>query len=159
VQIDKTELDLETSRIIRAPRQRIWNAWVDRERLAQWWIPRPAICRVAALDLRPGGAFVTEMSEGGRPFGPHLSACFLEIVPQERIVFTDVLTAGFRPATNGFVTAVITFRDHPDGTAYSALAMHKDRSDRDRHEELGFHEGWGTVAAQLAELVEAPTEP
>jgi uncharacterized protein YndB with AHSA1/START domain len=156
VQIERTELDLETSRIIRAPRHRVWNAWVDKERLAQWWIPRPAHCRVAAFDLRPGGAFVTEMSEGG-PFAPHLTACFLDIVPEERIVFTDALTAGWRPAANGFVTAVITFRDHPDGTAYSALAMHKDRSDRDRHEDLGFHDGWATVTAQLAELVEAPT--
>jgi uncharacterized protein YndB with AHSA1/START domain len=52
--------------------------------------------------------------------------------------------------------SVITFRDHPEGTAYSALAMHRDRQDRDRHEQLGFHDGWTTVAAQLAELVEAP---
>ncbi len=154
--MENTELDLETSRIIRAPRHRVWNAWVDPARLSQWWIPRPALCRVAALELRPGGAFVTEMSEDGGPFGPHLSACFLDIVPQERIVFTDALTGGWRPATEGFMTAVITFGDHPDGTAYSALAMHKDRSDRDRHERLGFHEGWTTVAAQLAELVEAP---
>jgi hypothetical protein len=77
---------------------------------------------------------------------------------EERIVFTDALTAGWRPATKGFVTAVITFRDHPDGTAYSALAMHKDQSDRDRHADLGFHDGWATVAAQLAELVEARSE-
>lgn len=150
-----TDLDLETSRIIRAPRQRVWTAWTDPQRLAQWWIPRPAQCRVAAMDLRPGGAFVTEMSEPGEPFGPHLTACFLDVVPNERIVFTDALTAGWRPAAGGFTTAVITFHDHPEGTAYSALAMHKDRQDRDRHEELGFHDGWTTVAAQLAELVEA----
>jgi uncharacterized protein YndB with AHSA1/START domain len=94
------------------------------------------------------------MSEGCGPFGPHLSACFLDIVPEERIVFTNALTGGWRPATNGFVTAVITLSDHPDGTVYRALAMHKNRADRDKHEELGFHDGWGTVAEQLAELVE-----
>jgi uncharacterized protein YndB with AHSA1/START domain len=122
--------------------------------LARWWIPRPALCRVAALDLRPGGAFVTEISGNGGAFEPHLSACFLDVVPEQRIVFTDALTGGWRPATKGFMTAVITVREHPDGTAYSARAMHKDRSDRDKHEELGFHEGWSTVTAQLAELVE-----
>jgi uncharacterized protein YndB with AHSA1/START domain len=154
MKLEPTELDLETSRIIRAPVHRVWNAWVDRERLAQWWIPRPARCRIGALDLRPGGAFVTEMSGDGGAFEPHVSACFLEVVPEQRIVFTDVLTGGWRPAPKGFMTAVITFREHPDGTAYSALAMHRDRSDRDRHEALGFHEGWSTVTAQLAQLVE-----
>jgi uncharacterized protein YndB with AHSA1/START domain len=150
-----TDLDLETSRVIKAPRSRVWNAWTDPERLAQWWIPRPAICRVVSLDLRPGGAFVTEMTENGGPFGPHLSACFLDVAHQERIVYTNALTGGWRPAANGFVTAVITLTDHPDGTEYRALAMHKNRADRDKHEELGFHEGWGTVVEQLADLVEA----
>lgn len=149
-----TELDLETSRVIRAPRSRVWRAWTDPERLAQWWIPRPAICRVGSLELRPGGAFVTEMSEDGTVFGPHLSGCFLDVVPEERIVYTNALTGGWRPAPDGFVTAVITLTDHPDGTEYRALAMHKNRADRDKHEELGFHDGWGTVVAQLAELVE-----
>lgn len=87
-----TELDLETSRVIRAPRSRVWRAWTDPERLAQWWIPRPAICRVGSLELRPGGAFVTEMSEDGTVFGPHLSGCFLDVVPEERIVYTNALT-------------------------------------------------------------------
>jgi hypothetical protein len=32
--------------------------------------------------------------------------------------------------------------------------MHKNRTDRDKHEEMGFHDGWGTVTAQLAALVE-----
>lgn len=151
----KTELDLEISRVIRAPRTRVWNAWAHPDRLVQWWIPSPAICRVVHMDLHPGGAFVTEMSENGGPFGPHLSACFLDVAREERIIFTNALTGGWRPAASGFVTAVITFRDHPDGTEYSALAMHKDRSDRDKHAELGFHDGWTTVAAQLAGLVES----
>lgn len=152
------DLDLEISRIIRAPRARVWNAWADPEKLAQWWIPRPIICRVSSLDLRPGGAFVTEMSENDDAFAPHLSACFLDVVQEERIVYTNMLTGGWRPAAKGFVTAVITFADHPEGTEYRARALHKTPADRQKHEELGFHDGWGTVAAQLAELVETNTE-
>ena len=52
------------------------------------------------------------------------------------------------------MTAVMTMTDHPDGTEYTATAMHRNRADRDQHEELGFHGGWGTVIRQLAELVE-----
>jgi uncharacterized protein YndB with AHSA1/START domain len=149
------ELDLEIFRLIRAPRSRVWRAWADPDRLAQWWIPRPASCRVRSLDLRPGGAFITEMSEDGGPFGPHLSACFLDVAHEERIVYTNALTGGWRPAEQGFVTAVITLGDHPEGTEYRALAMHKSRADRDRHEQMGFYDGWGAVSAQLAALVEA----
>ena len=52
------------------------------------------------------------------------------------------------------MSAVITFRDHAGGTEYTAHAMHKNRADRDTHEKMGFHDGWGTVIGQLASLVE-----
>jgi uncharacterized protein YndB with AHSA1/START domain len=106
------------------------------------------------MELRPGGGLVTEISESGGAFQPHMNACFLDVVEGERIVFTDTLTGGWRPAEQPFMSAIISFADHPDGTDYSAYVMHKSRADRDRHVELGFHDGWGTVAAQLAELVE-----
>lgn len=151
-----TDLDLKVSRIIKAPRSAVWLAWTDPRRFEQWWIPAPMKCRVMAMDVRPGGAFVTEMSEAGGPFGPHLSGCFLEVVTGERIVFTTALVEGWRPADEPFITltSVITLRDHPSGTDYSAMAMHRNDADRASHEEMGFHEGWGTVTEQLAKLVE-----
>ena len=149
------ERDLEISRIIKAPRQKVWDAWSKPEQFAQWWIPEPALCRVAAMELRPGGALVTEMSENGGPFGPHLSACYLEIIEGRRIVFSNALLGGWRPAEQPFMTAVITLDDHDLGTAYRAVVMHKSPEDRGMHQELGFYDGWGTVAAQLAKLVEA----
>lgn len=149
------ELDLTISRIIKAPPLLVWRAWSDPKSFAQWWIPAPTKCRVIDMDLRPGGSFVTQMSEEGRPFVPHLAGCFLEIVHSERIVFTNALTGNYRPAEQGFMTAVIMFKEHVEGTEYISVAMHKDRADRNKHEELGFHDGWGTVVAQLAALVEA----
>jgi uncharacterized protein YndB with AHSA1/START domain len=148
------ELDLTITRVIRAPRQVVWQAWTDPAQLAQWWIPAPAKCRVQALDLRPGGAFETLYSEDGEQYGPHVSGCFLDVVEGERLVFTDTLLAGWRPAESPFMTAVITLRDHPDGTEYAAHVMHKSQVDRDNHEEMGFFDGWGTVIEQLAALVE-----
>jgi uncharacterized protein YndB with AHSA1/START domain len=147
-------LDLTISRVIRAPRAAVWHAWTDPASFEQWWIPAPARCRVKTMDLRPGGALVTEMSEDGGAFGPHLSACYLAIDPGERIVFTNALVGGWRPAEQPFMTATVTLRDHPDGTEYVAHVMHKNGADRDTHEALGFYDGWGTVAAQLAALVE-----
>jgi uncharacterized protein YndB with AHSA1/START domain len=147
-------LDLTISRIIKAPRAAVWNAWTIPASFEQWWVPAPARCKVLEMDLRPGGAMLTEISEDGGAFGPHMSACFLAVDPLERIVFTNALVAGWRPAEDPLMTAIITFQDHPDGTAYAAHAMHKNRADRDMHEEAGFHDGWGTVTEQLAALAE-----
>jgi uncharacterized protein YndB with AHSA1/START domain len=82
-----SEFDLETSRIIRAPRARVWRAWAAPDQLALGWVPRPMICRVTAFELRPGGAFVTQMAEApGAEWVPHMNACFLEATPEKRIV-------------------------------------------------------------------------
>ena len=149
------ELDLTITRVIKAPRPVVWNAWTDAASFEQWWVPEPAQCKVVAMDLRPGVALVTRISEGGGKFEPHMNASYLAVDPLERIVFTDALVAGWRPAEQPFMTAIITFEDHPTGTNYVAHVMHKNKSDRDAHEKMGFFDGWTTVAAQLARLAEA----
>jgi len=148
------ERDLRISRIIKAPRAAVWRAWSDPRRFEQWWIPAPARCKVKAMDLVPGGAFVTAISEGGGDFVPHLDACFLAVDDGARIVFTNALVRGWRPAEQPFITAIVTLGDHPAGTDYAAHVMHKSGADRASHERLGFHDGWGTVIEQLARLVE-----
>ena len=148
-------LDLSVSRVIRAPRSAVWRAWTDPSLFERWWVPAPELCRVRAMDLRPGGAFETEFSQDGVRFHPQITGCFLAVDELARLVWTDALVAGWRPAETAFVTAVITFEDHPDGTAYTAAALHRTPEDRDRHDALGFHEGWGTVTRQLADLVES----
>jgi uncharacterized protein YndB with AHSA1/START domain len=150
------ELDLTLTRIIKAPRQLVWNAWTNPASFEQWWVPAPAKCRVLEMDLRPGGALVTQISEDGGAFKPHVRGCFLAVDEGERLIFTDTLLGGWRPAEHPFMTAIITLKDHPSGTAYDAHVMHKSRADRDMHDQMGFQDGWGTVADQLAKLVERP---
>jgi len=148
------ELDLTISRVIKAPPAALWEAWTDPRSLEQWFIPEPTRCKVRSLEIQPGGAFITEMSENGGPFVPHINGCFLAADPGKQLVFTTALTAGWRPAEHPFITAVISFREHPEGTDYHSYVMHKSAADRKMHEKLGFQDGWGTVGAQLAKLVE-----
>jgi uncharacterized protein YndB with AHSA1/START domain len=148
------ELDLTLSRVIKAPRQVVWQAWTDPASFEQWWVPAPANCQVVSMELRPGGALETLISEDGGDFVPHMSACFLDVVDGQRIVFTDALHGGWRPAEHPFITAIITLRDHPEGTEYFAHVMHKNNADRTMHETMGFFDGWGTVVEQLAHLSE-----
>lgn len=157
IQTVNPNLDLTLSRVMKAPRDVVWNAWANPASLAQWWIPAPARCRVVSMDLRPGGAFVTEISEDRGAFAPHMNASFLAVDPLERLVFTDALLGGWRPAESPFMTAIVTFSNHRDGTEYRAHVMHKSKADRNKHEALGFYDGWGTVAEQLAAFVEQLT--
>jgi uncharacterized protein YndB with AHSA1/START domain/DNA-binding transcriptional ArsR family regulator len=148
------QLDLTVSRVIKAPRAVVWSAWTERASFEQWWVPAPARCRVVDMDLRPGGSFVTEISEDGGDFTPHMRCCILAVKDGEHIVFTDALVGGWRPSDKPFMTAIITMRDHPQGTEYVASALHGNDADRRAHEDLGFFDGWATVTAQLAELAE-----
>ena len=152
-----TELDLTPERIIRAPRAAVWSAWTDPSRLEKWWVPAPTVCRVDRLDVRPGGGFVTRMSDDGVEFVPHINASFLVVDELERIVFTNAIDSAWRPANPAPVamTAEISLDDHPGGTDYRVIVRHGDPAARARHEELGFFEGWGSVTEQLAGVVES----
>lgn len=150
------DLDLSLQRVIRAPRAAVWRAWTDPSRLERWWVPAPTVARVERLDPRPGGAFVTRMSEDGDVFVAHLDASFLVVDDQERLVFTNAIDSGWRPADPIPVamTAEITFGEHPEGTDYRVVVRHGDPAARARHAELGFADGWGAVTAQLAAVTE-----
>ena len=146
--------DLSVTRIIRAPKERVWEAWADPKQFEQWWAPAPVKTISNKHDLFAGGGFDTTMHlpdgtimEGGE-------GCFLEVIEHERIVFTDALQGGWRPNEAAFFSAIITFEDHPDGTKYTALALHKNDEDRRQHEEMGFLDGWSTALLQLAAMVE-----
>jgi uncharacterized protein YndB with AHSA1/START domain len=143
--------ELTIARFIQAPPAKVWKAWSTPEHLEKWWIPAPIECKVVKLDLRPGGGFETRMREDGGEFRPHVDGCFLEIVPEARLVFTTVLTEGWRPAEPWLaLTAIITFAAEGSGTRYAARVLHRNAADARKHEEMGFHEGWGTAIDQLA---------
>ncbi|MBU1824389.1 MAG: SRPBCC domain-containing protein [Alphaproteobacteria bacterium] len=147
---------LTISRLIAAPPSAVWNAWSVPENLAKWWIPAPIECQVVTLDLRPGGGFVTRMREDGAgDFQPHVDGCFLEVVPEKKLVFTTVLTEGWQPVEPWLaITAILTFEAQDGGTLYSARVLHKTPQESAKHDEMGFQEGWGTAIGQLAGLLE-----
>jgi len=143
---------LEITRLLNAPRSKVWRAWTDPAILTEWWCPKPWKTEVKAFDFQPGGAFHTFMSgpDGGESDNP---GTFLEIVPQERIVFTTALTEGWRPAEPWLaITAFIGMKDEGAGTRYTATVLHKSAAEAARHVEMGFEDGWGTCIAQLDEV-------
>lgn len=141
--------DLVISRSLRSPRALLWRAWTEPTLLEAWWCPKPWTTRVLAMNLRPGGAFHTLM-QGPDEGSSDNPGCYLDVVPQSRIVFTSLLTAGWRPAMPWLpFTAVIEMADEGDRTRYVATVMHPDAATRDRHAEMGFFDGWNTCIDQL----------
>lgn len=142
------KLDLVLERVIDVPRELVWRAWTEPEHLKKWFTPAPWKTIDCEIDLRPGGMFRTVMlSPEGQEF-PNLG-CFLEVVPQEKLVFTDALTPGYRPADKPFFTAIVLLEAQGSGTKYTAIAIHKDESGRKTHEDMGFADGWGKALDQL----------
>lgn len=146
------ELDLELERVIDVPPRLVWEAWTRPEHIKEWFAPAPWTVSDCEIDLRPGGTFRTVMrSPEGEEFPG--TGCYLEIETERRLVFTDALLPGYRPAESPFFTAVVTMEPHGDGTRYVARALHRDPEGRKKHEEMGFHDGWSQCLDQLVALV------
>jgi len=147
----KTDLVLE--RIVDVPVELVWKAWTTPEHLKHWFVPRPWSIAKVELDVRPGGVCSTTMrSPEGQEF-PNIGI-YLEVVPNRRLVFTDTLLPGWRPAENPYFVAVLDLEaTGPGSTRYVATARHRDGEGRKKHEEMGFHDGWGTVVTQMVEYI------
>lgn len=148
------KLDLVLERDIDVPVELIWEAWTTPEHLKNWFVPRPWTIASCEIDLRVGGAFRSVMrSPEGQEF-TNLGT-YLEIVPNERLIWTDTLLPGFRPSPKPFFTAALLLERKGTGTHYKALAIHGNEEARKSHEEMGFYDGWGTVVTQMVEFIKA----
>lgn len=143
--------ELAIARVIDAPREMVFAAWTGH--LPEWWGPHGMSTPVFELDLRPGGIFRTVMrAPDGSEY--RTRGVFLEVIPNERIVFTDAFDGGWAPHPDAFFTAVIGFEDLPVArTRYSARALHWSAANRARHERMGFHQGWGESLDRLEACV------
>jgi len=144
--------ELVLTRLIDAPRDKLFRAWTEPKLIKQWFAPLPWTISAVELDLRPGGSslFVMRDPDGNEFPNPGI---YLEVVKNERLVFTDAFTRAWEPSEKPFMTAIVTFEDEGGKTRYTARARHWTVADREAHEKMGFHEGWGQCADQLAALV------
>ncbi|TKD53298.1 SRPBCC family protein [Sphingomonas baiyangensis] len=143
--------ELMIDRVIAAPRDAVWRAWT--EHLDEWFCPAPWRVAESEVEWRAGGIFRTVM-EG--PAGERVdegAGVILEIVPGERIVFTDALTPDWRPR-GPFMVATIELADAGEGTRYTATCRHWTEEACAQHEAMGFHAGWGAAADQLERVAQ-----
>ena len=146
--------DLVLHRTIAAPPPALFRCWTEPELLKRWFAPEPWTVPEAEVDLRVGGANRIVMRGPDGTDYPSRGV-YLEIVPGARLVFTDAFVDAWTPAPKPFMTVILTFAAEGDGhTRYTARARHWSAADRAQHEAMGFHQGWGRCADQMARLAE-----
>ncbi len=139
--------EIVTTRVLHAPRDEVYGAFADPERLARWWGPRGFTNRFQEFDLRAGGAWRLSMrGPDGSEYA--MTKRFEEVVPGERVVLRHVQEG------HGF-TMQMAFADEGGGTrltwrmAFDALeeevrrivtGANEENLDR-LQAELGSHRG------------------
>ena len=149
----ETPNEFTVARHIKAPRRVLWQAWTRPEHLEKWWVPQPMTCKVKSLDARSGGAFhlLLRDPQGGEMLQ---SGAFLELIPEERLIFTTALTDEWRPATSPLpITAIITMTDDSNGTRYVTRVLYKNEEERRQLGEMRFEAGWSAAIDQLADYI------
>ncbi|MBX3096316.1 MAG: SRPBCC family protein [Fimbriimonadaceae bacterium] len=154
------KLDLVLERKIDVPASLVWRAWTEPELLMQWFCPLPWRTTACEIDLRPGGVFSSVM-EGPEGERHDSEGCFLDVIPNEKLVWTSCMLRGYRPnlAPSGaecneiHFTAIVTMEQVEDETRYRVIAVHGDESSKNRHAEMGFDQGWGAAYDQMASML------
>ncbi|NBZ89863.1 SRPBCC domain-containing protein [Stagnihabitans tardus] len=146
--------DLSVERRIAAPRDLVWRCLTEGQHLARWWVPAPVTVEDMVLEPQPGGRFGYVMIlEDGARFALDMMICEAR---GHRLIFTDLMSGGFQPMAApmfGFV-GELALTEVEGGTLYRATARHAREEDARRHDEMGFHDGWGAVAGQLVTYAE-----
>ena len=128
---------LEVRRTIRAPQQRVFDAWTKTEELKAWHAPGPLTVSFAEIDLRPGGAYRIHMRE---PDGKEhrVSGVYREVDPPRKVVYTWGWD-GDHPVKDSLVTLEFIAR----GNSTEVVLRHDgimDDKERANHEH-----GWTAI--------------
>jgi uncharacterized protein YndB with AHSA1/START domain len=151
------EQELVITRVFDAPRELVWKAWTEPERLMRWWAPKGCTTPVCKVDLRVGGVFhyCMRLPEGRDIWG---IGVYQEIVAPERIVYTDAFADaegnpvppahyGMSPSHPPETLVTVTLTEH-EGKTKVTLRHSIPESVEERE---GTQQGWTEMFDRLAE--------
>lgn len=154
----QSDREIVITRVLNAPRERVYKAWTEPEQIEQWYGPKGFTTRVTEMDLRPSGQWCYIMIGPDGTEYPS-KGVFREIVPPERVVATDEFGEGIEKVLDvdlpqGMVTTA-TFEDVGEKTRLTIQIMHDTVSDRRKHEEMGVVAGWNSSLDCLEETLQS----
>ena len=131
-----TDTQILITREFAAPRHLVYRAWTTPELVSRWWHADRGRTTVTEIDLRVGGRWRFVMVTPGG-FEVAFSGEYREIVPDERLVYTEVYEA--MPAAEALNTLTLTERD--GRTSMTVLIEHASQQERDGHLQSGMEDG------------------
>lgn len=134
-------------RVIRAPAERLYRAFIDPDALVKWLPPFGFTARVLELDARVGGRYRMQFTNFGTGQVETFGGSYLELVPGKRIVHTDIFD---NPALPGEMRTTVTLASSMAGTSLQVVQ-------EDIPEPIpvdACYLGWQESLLQLAQLVE-----
>jgi uncharacterized protein YndB with AHSA1/START domain len=134
-------------RVLRAPPERIYRAFLDADALAKWLPPYGFTCKVHQMDARPGGTFRMSFSNFSSGHGHSFGGEYRELVPHERIRYSDKFDD---PGLPGEMETTVSLRPVSCGTEVNIV----QQGIPDAIPVEMCYLGWQESLAQLARLVE-----
>jgi uncharacterized protein YndB with AHSA1/START domain len=119
-----------------APRHLVYRAYTTPELIRRWWAGERGEVTSAEVDLRPGGTWRYVMIANGG-FEVAFHGQYQEVVPNERIVTTDV----FEGMPDAAALDTATFGEKDGRTTLSILVEHSSQANRDAHINSGMEGG------------------
>ncbi len=143
--------ELAFTRVFDVSPEKLYRCWTEPALLVQCFTPPPWKTTHAELDVRVGGSSYVVMQG---PDGTEMPSrgVYLEVIPNRKLVFTDAYSSAWVPSGKAFFTSIVTFENEGSKTKYTARALHWNAEDSKGHEAMGFYDGWGIVAEQMAAL-------
>ena len=136
--------ELTISRVIRAPRQKVFSAWTTPELLTKWWGPGHVTCPEAHVDLREGGGYRLANLEADGSI-VWISGRFERVRAPEELVYTWKVSI-----IPGEATLVrVKFLPHPDGTE---LVLVHERFAAEALRDMHL-QGWGGCLDKLEAFI------
>ena len=145
--------ELDITRIFDAPREIVFKAWTEPERLQRWWGPKGFTNPVCAVDVRPGGAIRIHMRGPDGVVYP-MTGVFHEIAAPERLVFSSsALDENRNPLFEVLIT--VTFSEHGGKTKLRLHASVAKATAAAAPHLAGMDQGWNQSLDRLSQEVSA----
>lgn len=135
-----TDTQILVTREFAAPRHLVYEAWTTPELVKRWWNAKRGVMTVAEIDLRVGGKWRYVMI-ADRGFEVAFHGEFREIVPNERIVSTEVYEGVPPGVPNEGTVNIATFRQSGDRTTLTILIEAPNKQVRDLIIQSGMEAG------------------
>jgi uncharacterized protein YndB with AHSA1/START domain len=144
------EEGLTITRVFDAPRERVWNEWIEPERFADWFGGGESDVPVStvSMDVRPGGSWRATMFAGPERREIRWKGEYREVIEPERLVFT----VSDQPGDDAYELVTVVLTDLGDGRT-EMLVQQRGRLSAEQYERAG--EGWSTFFDRLAEHLAA----